>query len=265
VCRIDISPAQLHKNLDADIPVLGDAADSVGRLVSALQDSPAAPAGDRADDPADNPATGAERAAVVRAQAEAALESTAKHHRWIHDVLAEVLAGDDVVVGDSSQVTYQGSVHLWPASVPDSLIAPASFATLGFAVPAAVGALVADSGRRVVALLGDGALMFSVQELRTAADLGRPLPVLVVDNGGYREIAEEMDAAGIPRLAVDLPGPEYAELATAMGCAYADGSTPEHLRRALTTALGHPRPTLIRIQDRTPASEAALNGQSLAE
>lgn len=243
VCRLDIDAAQLHKNLAADVPVLGSAEDAVPRLLRALGGIGAAASA----------AAGRERASVAREGASSGLEPTTKPHRWIHDVLSDVLASDDVVVGDSSQVTYLGSVHLWPAGAPDSLIAPASFATLGFAVPAAIGAVAADSGRRVIALLGDGALMFSVQELRTAADLGRTLPILVVDNGGYREIAEEMDALGIPRIAVDLSGPDFTALAAAMGCGYADGSTPETLRAALDDAMQRQGPTLIRILDRTSA------------
>jgi acetolactate synthase-1/2/3 large subunit len=239
VCRIDISENQLHKNLSADIALHCDAGLALTQLAGELT-----PVATR---------DGEERAIAARRTAASELATITQPHRWIHEALQEVLSREDIVVGDSSQVTYQGSLYLWPSTVPDGLVAPASFATLGYALPAAIGCNIARTGRRVVALLGDGALMFSVQELRTAADLGQPLPVLVVDNGGYREIAEEMDGRGIPRTAVDLAAPNFEALAKAMGCAYADGSNPEALVQSLRSALQHMGPTLIRIPDRAVA------------
>lgn len=235
VCRIDISETQLSKNLDADVEVLGDAAAVLDKVLQQLDGRP-----DR---------SGLDHAALVRAEVAAEVASAVAPHVWVHEVLREVLETDAVIVGDSSQITYRGSAHLWPAAEPDSLIAPTSFATLGFAVPAAVGCLYGRHDRQTVALLGDGALMFSVQELRTAADARRPLPILVVDNGGYREIAEEMDALDIPRTCVDIAPPDFAALAAAMGCAYADGGGPTELGQALAAALTHPGPTVIRIPE----------------
>lgn len=231
VIRVDVSPAQLHKNLPADLPLLGDAGRVLDRLAALVQ-----PAGD------DSGATRARQAADAVA---AELDDVLAPHRWIHDALVKVLPAGAVLTGDSSQVTYKGTIHLWPAPAPDRVLAPSGFATLGYAVPAAVGATLAGPGVPVVAVLGDGALMFSVQELRTAADLGRPLPVVVADNGGYAEIAEEMDATGIPRLGVDLPPPDYPALAAAMGAAYAAVTDAATLADALAAALDHPGPTLI--------------------
>lgn len=230
--RVDVSPDQVHKNLVCDLPVVGDAGAVLRRLAELVA-------------PATGDGAGRARAAARAVAAE--LEPSTRPHRWLHDALVKALPEGAVLTGDSSQVTYRGSVHLWPARAPDRLLAPAGFATLGYAIPAAVGALLAaPPGLPVVAVLGDGALMFSVQELRTAADLGRPLPVVVADNGGYAEIAEEMDAAGIPRIGVDLPPPDYPALAAAMGAAYADVTDAAALADALAVALDHPAPTLIR-------------------
>lgn len=235
VCRVDISGAQLSKNLTAHIEVHADAATTIEAVLPGLHPRPVA--------------SGVSRAARVRAAASVELGPVTTRHAWIHQALTDVLDPYAVLVGDSSQVTYQGSVHLWPAQAPDSLIAPTSFATLGFGVPAAIGSLYAREDRQTVALVGDGALMFSVQELRTAADAGRALPILVVDNGGYREIAEEMDALGIARTGVDIPPPDFAALAVAMGCAYAEAADASELNSALRGALKHSGPTVVRIPD----------------
>src|SRR3954453_18889622 len=92
-----------------------------------------------------------------------------------------------------------------------------TFATLGYGLPAAIGPRLAGPARPVPSLLGDGALMFSVQELATAVELGLPIPVVVVDNGGEAEIRAQQVARGVPPTAVDLRTPDLVGLAVAMG------------------------------------------------
>ena len=66
-------------------------------------------------------------------------------------------------------------------------------------------------------MVGDGGLMFSVQELAAVAAAGVCLPVVVFTNGGYGEIRAQMQAARIAPLGVDLPEPDFAALAIALG------------------------------------------------
>ena len=85
--------------------------------------------------------------------------------------------------------------------------------------PAALGAAIANPGRQVVALVGDGGLMFSVQELATAAAERICLPVVVFVNGGYGEIRAQMRQAGIAPVGVDLPVPDFVARASAQPAA----------------------------------------------
>ena len=121
------------------------------------------------------------------------------------------------MAGDSSQVTYYGTVHYWPFTPANRLLYPTGYATLGYGLPAAIGAKIAAPERPVVALFGDGAAMFSIQELITATEQRLPIPVVIVDNGGYAEIREQMVDRGIEPQAVDLYRPDIAALATAIG------------------------------------------------
>jgi acetolactate synthase-1/2/3 large subunit len=140
---------------------------------------------------------------------------------------------------------------------PGGFCYPTGYGTLGYAVPAAIGAAVGNPGTAVVALSGDGGLMFSVQELATAAAEGIALPVVVFDNGGYGEIRAEMAAAGIRALGVDLPAPDFVGLAAALGGHGVVLATPDQLRTALAEALDRPGPTLLVVPEPAPPEAAA--------
>ena len=116
-----------------------------------------------------------------------------------------VLDDDAIVVGDSAMCCYYGALGGLPAQRPRSFLHPTGFGTLGYAVPAAIGATLACPDRRVLALSGDGGLMFTLPELASAAALGIPLPVVVFLNEGYGEIRNEMVEAGFAPVGVDLP------------------------------------------------------------
>nr|WP_243848842.1 thiamine pyrophosphate-dependent enzyme [Lysinibacter cavernae] len=118
-------------------------------------------------------------------------------------------------------------------------------ATLGYALPAAIGAQVACPDRAVVAIVGDGAVMFSVQEFATAVEQGLGVVVLVANNGGYREIREQQLSLGIEPVGVDLVQPDFAALAVALG-GYGEVATDAaDVARRAAAAIGRDRPTLI--------------------
>ncbi|MGO2642689.1 thiamine pyrophosphate-dependent enzyme, partial [Brevibacterium aurantiacum] len=165
--------------------------------------------------------------------------------------LVEQGAGPAVVVaGDSSQVTYDGSVHALTASTPDQLLYMPGFATLGYGIPAAIGAKLADSARPVACILGDGAAMFSIQELMTASELGLGIPFVIVDNGGYAEIEAQMVDRTIEPFAVKLARPDFAALGHSMGgtgVTIAESDIDEMLPAAVAEALERTVPTTIHI------------------
>lgn len=230
VIRIDVDPAQMHKNVTADIAVVGDAKVVLTEVLDVLRDKGFASV---EVDPAD------QRALEVDAGADAG--------PWaeIQRVLAAALPADTVVAGDSSQVTYYGTVHYWPFTPANRLLYPTGYATLGYGLPAAIGAKIAAPGRPVVAVFGDGAAMFSIQELITATEQRLAIPVVIVDNGGYAEIREQMVERGIEPQAVDLYRPDIAALATAIGAIGLVADTVEDIGRLAAAALDADRPTVI--------------------
>jgi thiamine pyrophosphate-dependent acetolactate synthase large subunit-like protein len=104
--------------------------------------------------------------------------------------------------------------------------------------------------------------MFTVAELAAAAQLRLPLPVVVVDNGGYGEIRDEMAERDDPVHAVDLETPDFMGLGKALGCTGAvvdDGAT---LVDALERGLASDRPTVLHVHEGKAQPIAATGGAS---
>jgi acetolactate synthase-1/2/3 large subunit len=234
--RVDIDADQMYAGAATDIALVGDADASLKALLSEMRD--------HARVAADTDA--------VRAARDA--ETAERDARWIPYLRAirSVLADDAVITSDSAQCCYYGALPHLPLGPAGRYLHPTGFGTLGYALPAAIGAKVACPDRQVVALSGDGGLQFTVQELATAAQLRLPLPVVVFDNGGYAEIRDEMTARGDSPTAVDLAPVDLPALARAYGGHGTRTCHPDELAAALTEALRTPGPTLIAVPEETP-------------
>lgn len=135
-------------------------------------------------------------------------------------------------------------------SRPGSLYFPAS-GGLGWGLPAAIGLQLGDPSRRVLAMLGDGALHYTVSALWTAARYRVPVVFVVARNGEYgalKKFTEAMRAPGVPGL--DLPGIDFTGLAAAYGIPYTRVDTLTGLTSAVTAALAMDEPHLIEVPQR---------------
>ena len=119
---------------------------------------------------------------------------------------------------------------------------------LGYGLPASVGVALAEPGKRVIAVIGDGSSMYGIQALWTAAQSKLPMTVLIVNNGGYLalkhmgEMFQMQDLVG-----VDVPGIDFVALARSLGCEAAKVESADGLDGALKTALGSAGPFLLEI------------------
>jgi acetolactate synthase-1/2/3 large subunit len=230
--RIDIDPAQLLINARPSLPICADSASTLDELGSHLKEAGARPE-------------------VQAAGVQLKREARAEGERWAAwmDALAQALPRRAMVLADNAMACYYGALGNLPVHEPGSFGFPTGFGTLGYAVPAAIGAKTARPRRPVVALSGDGGLMFSCQEIATAAAEGLSLPIVVFVNGGYGEIRRQMRAADIDPLGVDLPVPDLIALAMSLGGAGFNVRTPDDLTRLVKASLDHPGPTLLVIEE----------------
>jgi 5-guanidino-2-oxopentanoate decarboxylase len=183
-------------------------------------------------------------AAKIRAGIEASLDSKARAQWSALRAIKAAMPWDGVVFSDMTQIAYFGN-YAYPVESPGQWFHPSGYGTLGFALPAAIGAKISSPARAVIALAGDFGLQFTQQELMTAVETGLSLPIVVWNNSALGQIRDDMVAAGIPQLGVIGRNPDFVALAKACGAEGYRVRDPAALTEALRTALSHQGPTLI--------------------
>lgn len=167
--------------------------------------------------------------------------------------LLEVLAEwpDARFVGDSTQTVYSGN-HLVDLDEPRRWFnASTGYGTLGYGLPAAIGAKLGEPGRPVVSLMGDGGLQFTLPELASAVEAKVGIVVLLWNNHGYGEIKRYMERREITPLGVDIYTPDFLAIARGFGCAAERARDLEHLRELLRGAPAD-RPLIVEVLQAAP-------------
>jgi benzoylformate decarboxylase len=151
--------------------------------------------------------------------------------------VAGALGPDDLVV-DEALTSARGLRAVVPPRRTGTWLAHRGSA-LGWGLPAAVGAALADRGRRVMALQGDGSLLFGVHALWTAAHERLPLALVVADNGGYEILRAGLEGmtgrpeGDWPGLRLDAPRLDVAAVCAGFGADTARVDDPAALPAAL--------------------------------
>jgi thiamine pyrophosphate-dependent acetolactate synthase large subunit-like protein len=234
--RVDVDERAATEGWPADVIVVGDAALTCAAL--AVRIPQRAP---WADEVYRVSSTIRQRLTVDPRTTEAVRFLEAIESAWPAD--ADVLC-DMAVAG-----YWTGGYAAMPR--PRRLQYPVGWGTLGYALPASIGA-VAGTRRRALAVCGDGGAAYAIAELATLAQERLPVCVLVVDDQGYGMLRYDQTHAGHAERGVDLLGPDWTALAAAFGVAArevrsvaADGGADLH--SALTWAASHDGPTLLHL------------------
>jgi len=173
-----------------------------------------------------------------------------RRHLNVLGVLCEELSGDAQVVSDMTQLAYTAVEYL-PWTRPNGWLQPTGYGTLGYALPAAMGAKLAAPERKVVAVVGDAGLQYTMQEMTLAADLRLDLVLLLWNNDALQQIADDMDDAQIEPLGVLQRNPNFLLLAEACGWAATESDDLSSFRAQLRAALSETdRPVLIKLNER---------------
>lgn len=169
--------------------------------------------------------------------------------RYLAMCLADVLPANAIIVEEAVSSAAALSTFL-PMNRADSFYGLAS-GGLGFGMAGAVGISLAKPGRPVVAAIGDGSAMYSIQALWTAAHFGLPVTYVILNNRGYRIIKERLVAnRGSERfVGMDLKDPEidFVGVARGLGMTGRRVREPRELAAALRDAIVSGRPNLVEV------------------
>ncbi|HSH89802.1 MAG TPA: thiamine pyrophosphate-binding protein [Ramlibacter sp.] len=151
----------------------------------------------------------------------------------------------------NGRVTVDAGVHMlsvvafFKAREPRDMLISRGLATMGFALPSAIGMAVSDPSRHVLALTGDGGLMMCVAELATAVKLGCKLTVVVFNDAAITMIGLKQRSRQLPPLGMEYSPIDFATVAEGFGCAHFRATNESELKTALDSAFKSPGVSLV--------------------
>ncbi|MGZ8155074.1 MAG: acetolactate synthase catalytic subunit [Burkholderiales bacterium] len=237
--HIDVDPTEVGRNYEA-LRLVGDARLTLTALNDRLRGRRT-----RSKELVERIAEAFERSAKDTAAVMRSNASPLRPERLMAD-LQQVLTPDTIVVGDASYSSVWVAAYLKSLRVGMRFITPRGLAGLGWGVPLALGAKVAEPSRPVVCVVGDGAFAHVWSELETARRTKTPVVITVLNNGilAYQKHAEDVKFGRHTR-AVDFTPVDHAAIARACGCRGVTVRKPEEYLPALREALASNETTVL--------------------
>jgi acetolactate synthase-1/2/3 large subunit len=245
IVHIDIDPSSISKNIKVHIPIVGDAKRVLARLREHLLEEGAAEAN-----------------AAVREARDAWLKQVVQwqtKHPFRYDWDDELIKPQYVVEeisnltrGEAIIVTGVGQHQMWAAQHyrfrhPRHWLTSGGLGTMGYGLPAAMGAQVGRPDRLVVLVDGDGSFVMNSQELATVVENQLPIKTVIINNGGHGMVRQWQDIIYGGRFqSIDLSAsPDFVKLAEAYGAVGIRASKPNEVVPALEKAFATPGPVVV--------------------
>jgi acetolactate synthase-1/2/3 large subunit len=235
VIHVDIDPANIGKNVAPTLALTGDVNQALGQFLSLVQEQDLE-ASIRKREPWWDQIRSWQLSQPLRF-------SGSQNHIKPQTVIREL---HRLTKGEALIATDVGQHQMWvaqfyPFTRPRQLITSGGLGTMGFGLPAAMGAQLALPDQLVVAVVGDGGFQMTNQELATAVQYDLPVKVLIMNNG-YLGMVRQWQEMFYDRTysEVDISvAPDFVKLAEAYGAKGFRASRPSELRDVMEAALGH--------------------------
>ena len=172
-------------------------------------------------------------------------DDTRRPYGLIRQIAA--LADDDAIVATDVGQHQMWTAQAWPFRQPRTWLTSGGLGTMGFGLPAAIGAALAEPERTVLCFTGDGSIMMNLQEMATAAELGVNVKVIVMNNGhlGLVRQQQALFYGGRFNASRFEARADFPAIARGMGLAAWDLEGAEDPLETLARALAAPGPCLI--------------------
>ncbi len=236
--RVDIDPGKINDLHPADLGIVADASQSISGILKEL---------DGHDGNAKRLAA-IDIASDIRTSLIKDVSPVEAQHIKLLAMLRDCTPPETIFSGDACQIIYTGAFAM-PVMKPRQWFFPSGYCALGNALPNAIGAKTALPDTPVIAIAGDGGFMFTVQELMVGAELKMPLPIIIWQNGGYKQIRDDMDHNQIDRVGVEGINPDFLMLARACKCESVKPTGIASFKDEVTAALSRNKPTLILVNE----------------
>ncbi|AER67510.1 thiamine pyrophosphate TPP-binding domain-containing protein [Thermovirga lienii DSM 17291] len=240
--QIDLDPANFGRNTTADIGIRADARQALLSILKELSEGPTIP----------HPEKKALLANLKR-QTKKELGSTTGMGEDLADMvdlisaIREGLPENGILAADMTGPAYI-AISEYPTYFPSTFLHPVGFGTLGFAVPAAIGAFLANNDKPVAALTGDGGFQFTMAEVAVACQEKLPIPIIIWNDQGFGEIRRNEKARDFcPLIGVDNPSPDLKLFAASLGAKYQLANSPRDVKDLMKSAFKESCPTIIEI------------------
>ena len=232
VIHLDIDPSEIDKNVKADVPVWGDCKETLPMITELLQTN-------------DHSAWIKKFSECMNMEVEQVIHNelnpTSEQMTMgeVIDHLNQLTKGDAVIVTDVGQHQMVACRYA-KFNESKSNITSGGLGTMGFALPAAIGAKYGAKERTVVAIIGDGGVQMTIQELGTIMQNNINVKILILNNRFLGMVRQWQDLFHDKRYSfVDIASPDYVTVAKGYNIEGNSISKREELKNALETMLNH--------------------------
>jgi acetolactate synthase I/II/III large subunit len=238
--HIDIDPTSIRKNIPVAVPVVGDCKISLGELSAMLATEPAT------------------QHTVGRAAWLEQIDTWRCAHKLAYDQSTDVIKPQYVIeqlhtlTGGKAIITTEvGQNQMWAAQYyhfdrPRHFITSGGLGTMGFGLPAAIGAQIAFPDKLVVDVAGDGSIQMNIQEMATAVHYKLPVKVVILNNGCLGMVRQWQQLFYDKRYAhTTISAPDFVKLAQAFGAVGLRAEKTGQVRDVLQEGLATPGPVIM--------------------
>ncbi len=238
--HIEIDKAEINKNVEVEVPILGDAKEVLNKLIPLVKPN-AFPEWLEEFKKCDKQ----EYTKVIQNDFSPTTEKIKMAE--VIKMLSERTEGKAVVVTDVGQHQMVTSRY-YRFQLPHSNVTSGGLGTMGFALPAAIGAALSRPDRQVVAVIGDGGFQMTLQELGTILQYGIPVKIMILNNSFLGMVRQWQQLFFEKRYAsTEMVNPDFIKLAESFGIAAQRVSERGELAQAMQTMLESKKSFLMEV------------------
>lgn len=258
IIHIDVDPAEIGKNVDIDIPIVGDGKYVLKSLVSLIE-----------EEKLNFSDTWIKKAIKMRTDyyPKMSYDDCPLKPQQVIKEMSDVLSGDTIITTDVGQ-HQMWMAHYFSTSKPRKFISSGGLGTMGFGFPAAIGAKIASPESDVLAVTGDGGFLMVCQDLATIKEYDLPIVICLFENRTLGMVYQWQELFYGKRFSHSKLGefPDFIKLAESFGI---NGEYVEKVgetKNSIKTAIKSGEPTLLNIViDKSEALPMVPPGCRLSE